>query len=173
MCGAPEARLDRILAAGFDGVYLDKCDVYEDMRHRRMPEAKARPNLEADMIAFVVRISEHAKRTNPAFLVVTQNAEGLLDSASFRSAIDGVGKEELVYGVAGPEKRNKPDEIEWSRGQLDKLKRDGKLVFVIEYLNNQSKIDDAAKTIRAFDYILYISDKSRDLSHLNYTIIEA
>lgn len=173
MCGDTGSRLDRIIAAGFDGVYLDKCDVYEDMRHRRMAEAKARPNLESDMVAFVRRISEHAKRAKPGFLVIMQNAESLIDDAALRDAIDGVGKEELVYGIDGPEKRNKPDEIEWSRNQLDKLKRDGKLVFVIEYLNNQSKIDDATRTIRALDYILYISDKNRDLSRLNYTAIEA
>ena len=173
MCGAPQARLDRILAAGFDGVYLDKCDVYEDMRHRRMPEAKARPDLEADMIAFVRRISDHAKRTNPGFRVIMQNAEALLDDASLRSALDGVAKEELVYGVDAPEKRNKADDIEWSRGQLDKMHRDGKLVLVVEYLNNQSKIDDAVRTIRPFGYVLYVSDKSRDLARLNYTTIEA
>ena len=44
-----------------------------------MPEAKARPALEADMIAFVRRISDHAKRTNPGFRVIMQNAEALLD----------------------------------------------------------------------------------------------
>ena len=173
MCGTPHARLDRILAAGFDGVYLDKCDVYEDMRHRRMPEAKARPDLEADMIGFVRRISDHAKRTNPEFRVIMQNAEALLDDASLRSSLDGVAKEELVYGVDAPEKRNKADDIEWSRGQLDKMHRDGKLVLVVEYLNNQTKIDDAVRTIGPFGYVLYISDKSRDLARLEYTTIEA
>lgn len=173
MCGSTDARLDRILAAGFDGVYLDKCDVYEDMRHRRMPEAKARPALEADMIAFVRRISDHAKRTNPGFRVIMQNAEALLDDASLRSSLDGVAKEELVYGVDAPEKRNKADDIEWSRGQLDKMHRDGKLVLVVEYLNSQSKIDDAVRTIRPLGYVLYVSDKSRDLARLNYTTIEA
>lgn len=173
MCGTAHSRLERILAAGFDGVYLDKCDVYEDMRHRRMAEAKARPDLEADMVAFVARISAHAKRARPDFLVVMQNAEALLDDASLRASLDGVGKEELVYGIDGSDTRNKQAEIDWSRGQLDMMKRDGKLVFVIEYLNSQSKIDDATKTIRAFDYVLYVSDKSRDLARLNYVTIEA
>lgn len=173
MCGEPDARLDRILAAGFDGVYLDKCDVYEDMRSRRMPAAKARPDLEADMVGFVRKISAHAKRTNPDFLVIMQNAEPLLDDASLRAALDGVAKEELVFGVDAPEKRNKPDEIDWSRGQLDKMKHDGKLVLVVEYLNNQSKIDDAVRTIRPWGYTLYVSDKNRELDRLNYTIIEA
>lgn len=173
MCGAPDARLDLLLAAGFDGVYLDKCDVYEDMRSRRMPEAKARPDLEADMVAFVARISAHAKRANPGFLVIMQNAEGLLDDTSLRSALDGVAKEELVYGIDAPEKRNKQDDIDWSRGELDKMRAAGKLVLVVEYLNNQGKIDDAVRTIRPLGYTLYVSDKSRELDRLNYTTIEA
>ena len=32
ICGAPDAYLDRILAQGFDGIYLDKCDVTDDLR---------------------------------------------------------------------------------------------------------------------------------------------
>ena len=87
--------------------------------------------------------------------------------------VDGVAKEELVYGVDAPEKRNKADDIEWSRGQLEKMHRDGKLVLVVEYLNNQTKIDDAVRTIGPFGYVLYISDKSRDLARLEYTTIEA
>lgn len=173
MCGASDARLDRILSAGFDGVYLDKCDVYEDMRSRRMPAAKARPDLEADMVAFVRKISAHAKHANPDFLVIMQNAESLLDDASLRASLDGVAKEELVFGIDQPEKRNKADDIDWSRGQLDKMKQSGKLVLVVEYLNNQGKIDDAVRTIRPWGYTLYISDKNRELDRLNYTTIEA
>ena len=32
VCGNPDALVDRILAQGFDGIYLDKCDVTEDLR---------------------------------------------------------------------------------------------------------------------------------------------
>jgi cysteinyl-tRNA synthetase len=168
MCGSADARLDRILAAGFDGVYLDKCDVYEDMRSRRMKEAKSRPNLESDMVAFVRSLSTYAKRKQPNFLVVMQNAEGLLDDATLRNAIDGVAKEELVFGVDQPEKRNSQADFDYSRDQLDRVKREGKMVLVVEYLNNQTKIDEAVRAIAPLGYTLYISAKNRELDRLNY-----
>lgn len=168
MCGHPAARLDRIIAAGFDGVYLDKCDVYEDMRQRRMPEAKSRPDLESDMAAFVQTMSTYAKAKRPGFLMVMQNAEGLLDKPQLRRALDGCAKEELVFGVDGPEKRNASEDLEFSRKQFDLMKREGKFILVVEYLNNPSKIEDAIRTIQPLGYSLYISSKDRDLKKLIY-----
>ncbi len=168
ICGSPDARLDRIIAAGFDGVYLDKCDVYEDMRARRTKEARDRSNLEADMIAFIQRLSAHARKQAPGFLVVMQNAEALLEKPELRRALDGIAKEELVFGIDGVEKRNKPDEIEWSSEQLDLMQREGKMVLIVEYLNNQAKIDEAVRMIQPHGYALYVSDKNRELDRLNY-----
>lgn len=106
MYGTPEARLDRILAVGFDGVYLDKCDVFDDMRQHKMIEAASRPDIEGDMVSFIQRLSQHAKARSPGFLVVMQNTEGLLDRSDLRRVLDGVAKEELVFGLDGPERRN-------------------------------------------------------------------
>ena len=63
------AYTDRILAAGFDGVYLDKVDEFEEMGHRD------------DMVEFVSRIAARAKSQRPDFLVVSQNGD---DAASQR-----------------------------------------------------------------------------------------
>jgi cysteinyl-tRNA synthetase len=168
MCGAPNARLDRILAAGFDGVYLDKCDVFEDMREHKMKEAKSRPDLEGDMIKFVTRLSQHAKSQRPDFLVVMQNAESLLDRPELRRVLDGSAKEELVFGVDAPEKRNDAEELDWSRNQFDLMKREGKLVLVVEYLNNPQKITEARNIIDRLGYVLHISPKDRELKKLIY-----
>jgi cysteinyl-tRNA synthetase, unknown class len=168
MCGNPQARLDRILAAGFDGVYLDKCDVYEDMRSRHMPEANARPDLEADMVAFITRLSGYAKARNPNFLVIMQNTESLLDRKELRRVLDGVAKEELVYGVDSPEKKNSREDFEFSRAQLDLMKRDGKFVLVVEYLSSAAKIEDATRAIQPLGYTLFISPKNRELDKLPY-----
>ena len=42
LCGSPDAYLDRILAQGFDGIYLDKCDVGEDLKRREKQAARQR-----------------------------------------------------------------------------------------------------------------------------------
>ena len=58
---------DRILAAGFDGVYLDKVDEFEDMGHTN------------DMVEFVARIAARAKAQRSDFIVViSQNGDQLI-----------------------------------------------------------------------------------------------
>lgn len=173
MCGGPAARLDLILAAGFDGIYLDKCDVFEDLQRRYKHEAATRPDIEADMIAFIVHLAGYARQNQPDFLVVMQNAEGLLEQAALRRVLDGAAKEELVFGIAAPEKRNSAADIEYSRRCLDLMQAEGKLVLVVEYLDKQAKIDEAVREIAPLGYVLYIAPKNRELDRLNYEIHEA
>jgi len=173
LCGSPRAYLDRILAQGFDGIYLDKCDVTEDLRRRERKAAAQRPDLEADMVRLVTDLASYARARRPDFLVVMQNAEPLLERPELRQVIDGVAKEELLYGLDGAEKANDREEVAWSRERLDLMRRDGKPVFVVEYLNDRTKIAKAAEGMRKLGYVLYVSDKSRELDKLSYEVAEA
>ena len=90
--GRPESYLDRIMTQGFDGVYLDRADVFFEWR-------KLQPSARSDMVRFITRLAEHARSKNPEFLVVMQNAEELLEDPPVLEAIDGIAKEDLLYGV--------------------------------------------------------------------------
>lgn len=173
ICGSADAYLDRILAQGFDGIYLDKCDVTEDLKRHERKAAAGRRDLDGDMVAFVQRLAAYARARRPGFLVVMQNAEPLLERPELRQAIDAAAKEELLYGLDDPEKANNSDEVAWSRERLDLMRRDGKPVFVVEYLSNRAKIAEAAERIRKLGYVLYVSDKDRELDKLVYTTLEA
>ncbi len=170
MCGSPEARLDRVIAAGFDGVYLDKCDVFDDLKRRHKAAASTRPDIAGDMVKFIGHLSAYAKSKNPNFLIVMQNAEDLLERADLRAHLDGIAKEELIYGADSPEKANSKDDLEHSREMLDLMKAEGKLVLVVEYLDNDTKIRHAVETARAFGYTLHISPKNRKLDRLDYAV---
>lgn len=173
LCGSADAYLDRILRQGFDGIYLDKCDVGEDLKRREKQAARSRPDLDADMAALVERLAAYARAKRPGFLVVMQNAEPLLERPALRATIDAVAKEELLYGLDAPEKGNSRDEISWSQERLELMRRDGKPVFVVEYLNDRAKIAKAGTQLRELGYVPYISDKSRELDKLVYTVEEA
>ena len=173
MCGTPGARLDRVLAAGFDGVYLDKCDVFEDLKRRYRTEAASRADIEGDMVQFIAALSVYAKARDPNFLIVMQNSEDLLTREDLRAVLDGVAKEELIYGGEGPEKLNKSTDFEASRAMLDLMRADSKLVLVVEYLDAEVKIQHAVKTVSALDYVLAISPKNRKLDRLNYETLMA
>ena len=69
--GNPSAYLDRILAAGFDGVYLDGIDKYDVWQQEH-------PSAEADMIELVGRVAAYGRERHKGFLVVPQNADELL-----------------------------------------------------------------------------------------------
>lgn len=126
---APEPYLDRILAAGFDGVFLDKVDGYEDW-----PEAL--PGAADDMIRFVTAIAAYARTRRPGFLVVPQNAEELLAADSYRTAIDAIAKEDLFYGIAGDDQPNDPADIAAAEAHLTSAVAAGKAVFVVEYVTD-------------------------------------
>jgi cysteinyl-tRNA synthetase len=167
MCGGPEAYLDRIIAQGFDGIYLDKCDVTDDLREHFKSAARSRRDLDGDMVAFVERLSSYAKARRPGFLVIMQNAEVLLERPTLRAAIDAVAKEELLYGLDAPERPNSKGEIAESRDLLDLLKDDGKPVLMVEYLDSAPKIRSAIEEARRLGYILYVAPKDRELDRLN------
>ncbi|WP_089885539.1 MJ1477/TM1410 family putative glycoside hydrolase [Citreimonas salinaria] len=127
--GTPRAKLDRILAAGFDGVFMDGVDKYMDW-----PGRGARA--QSDMYALVERIASYARARTPGFLIIPNNAENLLDSARYRSTIDAIVKEDLFFGVPGEGQPNDPGMVSWSLRQLRLATNDGLPVLVIEYVTD-------------------------------------
>jgi cysteinyl-tRNA synthetase len=169
--GSEGAYLDKFLAQGFDGIYIDKCDVTEDLRRRERKAAATRGDLDADMAELLGRLAAYGRERHPGFLVVMQNAEQLLKRPDVRNTIDAVAKEELLFGLDAAEKANARDEIDWARRQLDLVRKEGKPVFVVEYLNNAAKIAQASQAARDFGYVLYVSDKNRELDELREPVV--
>lgn len=167
MCGDKGAYLDRIISAGFDGVYLDKCDAFEDVARRAKRIASSRPDLEGDMVAFIARLANHARARAPGFLIIMQNAEGLLAHEDLRAVIDGVAKEELMFGLSGGERRNAKADIEEARRALDRVKAAGKTVLAVEYLEDAAKIAEARTLMQSLGFILYVAPKDRELGRLS------
>ncbi len=139
--------IDRILESGCDGVYLDRIDAFAEWHAERGKAA------EADMTRFVQRIADYARAHRPGFLIVAQNGEELLQSKSYCAALDGVAKEDLLYGVGGEEVPNPPEMIATSKELLDRMKAAGKPVFVVEYLQNPEKRAAALRTLAANGYL--------------------
>ena len=131
----PNAFLKRIIDAGFDGVYLDRVDIYETFEAER-------PSARTEMVRFVAELSATAKAQRPHFLIIAQNGEDMLTDRAYRVAIDAIAKESLLYSAsAGTGVRNKPEDIAWSKGRLDLLLGDRKPVFNVEYLTRIEDID--------------------------------
>jgi cysteinyl-tRNA synthetase, unknown class len=145
--------LYRLIELGFDGIYLDRVDVYEEV-------AKQCDRAEDRMADFVARLAAHARLKNPTFLVIQQNAEGLLAHRKVVDAIDAVGKEDLFFGIGHTQKKNSDGAIRSSLRQLLAVKAAGKPVFVIDYLTDRGRREEARRLIEEQGFIPYIGPRN-------------
>jgi cysteinyl-tRNA synthetase len=150
--GTPESYLDRVMAHGFDGVYLDRADAFFEWQ-------KSHPAARADMATFIARLSAHARMRDPQFLIVMQNAEELLEDAPVFDAIDGIAKEDLLYGVRRAEEPNKPGDIAWSIDLLRTARQAGRKVLVVEYLKDPAKMAAATNRLLEEDFVPYFAPR--------------
>jgi len=148
-------RVSKAIAAGYDGVYLDRVDTYETV--------KAPKGARAEMIAFVKEIAAEARSKRGNAAVVVQNAEELLTDKGYVAAIDGVAKESLYYGVKGQGRRNDAGDIDASRKLLRKAKEGGKAVYVVEYLKGDGEASSKAKSEARRDGFVGNTKASRQL----------
>lgn len=132
-------RVRAAIDAGYDGVYLDRIDAYE--------QVKAPKGSRAEMVKFVKEIAAEARSRKKNAAVAVQNAEELLTDGSYVDAIDAVGKEDLYHGVKHDGRRNAKDGVKWSKNLLNKAKAKGKGVYVVEYVGGGTakKVKDEAR----------------------------
>jgi cysteinyl-tRNA synthetase, unknown class len=155
--------LDRIISQGFDGVYLDIVDGYQNFKNDKYREKPSRE----DMENFVIEISRYGKSKKPGFRIFVQNAEELVllpDSKTlnrtYLNAVDGIGREDTFYyrGI------RKPETIERITQHLDKFKSAGKVVFTIDYppLDNKELVNWCHTQARSRGYIQYVGPLELD-----------
>lgn len=152
---AEDSYLSRIMAAGFDGVYLDRVDIYETFE-------KDRPQARDEMVAYVEELAHTAWKRKPGFYIVPQNAEALLVNERYRSAVDGIAKESLLNGLSATAKRNTDAEIEWSASLLEKLRQEGKPVFIVEYLLDSGHISATSREARLYGFVPTFQTRALD-----------
>lgn len=158
------AMLDGIVRAGFDGAYLDIVDAFEFFEYdpaksdwednRRNPETGR--SYREDMILWVRRIADHARKQKPGFLIVPQNGAQLLENADYRNAIDAIGVEDLFTDG----RRLQPkDHTERVLGFLNLLKPSGKPVLAIEYGRHRALRFAALRGAREQGFALLLTDR--------------
>ncbi len=147
--------LAHIKAQGFDGVYLDRTDVYGEWLAEH-------PAAEKDMVVFLGRIAEAARSRDPSFLVVMQNAEELLMKREVRRLLDGVAKEDLLYGADFSEAANEPEAVASSLKDLRRARTDGIPVFAVEYVSDPAAAATAYQRLIGFSFLPYVAPRLLD-----------
>lgn len=151
----PQSYLARIIASGFDGVYLDRVDAFYDHSGDSADPA-------AQMVAFVARIAETARRLKPGFLIVPQNGEELLLRKGYVDLIDAIAKEDLLYGSPTEGTPNSNGQIINSVGWLSIARRKGHPVLVVEYLDDPATVAEARLELARLGYIATFAPRMLD-----------
>ncbi|MBN1895856.1 endo alpha-1,4 polygalactosaminidase [bacterium] len=120
--------LDRILAAGFDGVYLDIIDAYEYW------EEKGRTGAAREMTDWVAAIADRGRTTDPDFLIFVQNAAELGGIfPEHIDTVDGIGQEDIYFGYDSDGVATPADVTSRMEDHLNLFKNAGKTVLTIDY----------------------------------------
>ncbi|MBI4392611.1 MAG: endo alpha-1,4 polygalactosaminidase [Euryarchaeota archaeon] len=152
--------MDRIVKAGFDGVYLDIIDAYEYWG----PGGESgleRASSEAEMVELVKSIGEHARSTRGrvGFGLFPQNGEALAVHDDYVSAISGIGKEDTWYNDDTPQGTTHTEKV---TSMLDVFRAAGKLVLTTDYATKTASIDDVFLESRSRGYVPYATVRSLD-----------
>ncbi|MFY0611372.1 MAG: endo alpha-1,4 polygalactosaminidase [Hyphomicrobiaceae bacterium] len=151
--GEEAGYLSRIIGGGFDGVYLDRIDAYSDWLSSRKGSRR-------QMIEFVIKLSRLAKHRKREFLVFAQNAEELLSDSRYIEHIDGIAKEDMLFGVSHKVEPNSKSLRSSHIKYLNLARKKDKPVLVVEYLPSHfSEISKAVKAIRHLNFVPYISER--------------
>lgn len=145
--------VDRLVDLGYDGVYLDKVDAYEDLGHR------------TDMAWMIKAIAARARRRSALhsdFGVIVQNAEELAAAADVVGAITGIGREETY--VAATDVKVPAAQRRAVERWLDvvKAKSQAGLVLTVDYASSARLASDAETSARAKHYVPYVTNVDLD-----------
>lgn len=178
--------LDKVIDAGYDGVYLDITDAYYYWSNPNNGEKLDNgQNLVLDMfriaqrmINLVKRIAYHARvvRGKTNFYIFPQNGAPILEfdtDNSYLETISGIGIEDLFYNEI---EQVSDDKTGYRLDFIMKIKQAGKKVLLVDYVddgsgyqgNNKTRIDDFQEKALDEGFIPYvgISDRALDTLHV-------
>ncbi len=154
--------LDEVIRDGFDGVYLDWVEAWENEEVVAAAK-KAGKDPGKEMVAFIGEIRDAGRARNPNFLVIQQNAASLVRARpELLKVVDAIAQEDVWYTgdaeVDWEDRKgyDKKQEADFTKGVIDSLgefKKGGKPVFTIDYAVKHAK---------------EVYAKSRDLGFIPY-----
>jgi cysteinyl-tRNA synthetase len=149
---------DRLLAAGFDGAYLDIIDAYEYYQDQR-------PTAAQEMVDLVAALRAYTHVTDPDFYILPQNAPELATLVpGYLDVVEGIGQEDIYYGYDDDDVMTPPAVTAELEGYLDQWRDAGKLVLTVDYATTSAHVDDAYARSLAKGYVPFVT--VRDLDQL-------
>ncbi len=158
--------LDKIISAGFDGVYLDIIDAYW-YYHDEMP------NSDLLMMDFVIKIAEHARNItgDPNWGIFPQNAEELTHNKTYLNVITGIGREDVFLLEDDSDTKRPRESLKPIIDDLLAIKDSGKLVLTIDYTRVEDLIRYVYQQAREHGFVAYVTDRALNRITLHHTTL--
>ncbi len=156
---AGNSYVERIQAAGFDGVYLDIIDAFQYWR-----DLGERPQAAGDMVSFVQKIASYARGVNSGFYVFPQNGADLATQPGYLDLVSGIGAEDTWYNDNNAQD---PNQTAWTLPLLRMFGDAGGVVLSIDYVTQSGLIDDFYSTAQAEGFVPYASVRDLDRLTIN------
>ena len=159
--------IDEVILDGFDGIYLDWVEAFENEDVMNAADNVGKDPAE-EMISFIEEMRTYASARNSNFLIIQQNATSLCDEhPELFSTIDAIAQEAIWYDGdatdnwndnSGYDFINDASLVEYYIDYLDKYLAAGIPVFSCEYALNYA--DSAYAKSYAKGYIPYATRRS-------------
>jgi len=166
--------IDEVIRDGFDGIYLDWVEGYENEAVIAAAQAAGKDPA-SEMIAFIQDMRTYAAARNPNFIIIQQNAAALIDGhPELLSRIDAIAQEAIWYDGDATDDWSDPNGYDWVNdsdltnyyvGYLNQYLNAGLPVFNCEYALSYAN----TAYIRSINkgYVSYVTRRS--LSRLTST----
>lgn len=169
---------DRLIAAGFDGAYLDIIDAYQYFIELGVPVELGVPDQGASdegdespaqrMADLVAAIAAHARMKAPDFLIFPQNAPELASMVpEYLDHVDGTGQEDIYYGYDEDDVGSPTSVTAELEQYLDRFRERGKLVLTIDCATSADKVDDAYVRSTENGYVPFVTTRELDRLAIN------
>jgi cysteinyl-tRNA synthetase, unknown class len=131
-----------------------------------------------EMVQFVQRIAERARKVDPDFGVFPQNGADLGQNADYLAAVTGIGQEDIYYGYNADGRPTPAGVTAALETELDRFTAANRLVLTIDYpftsqkkpdftQPTREKIDDAYAKSQAKGYVPYATVRNLNYLTLN------
>ena len=159
--GSPNAYMDQIIDAGFDGVYLDIIDAYYYYE-----STEGRASAAQEMVAFVRGLADYARitRGKSEFMIFPQNGEELAAIPEFLEIIDGIGKEDIFYDG---DELQPSENRDWVLSWVRQIRDSGGLVLSVDYVTQPALINEYYNIARQERFAPYATDRDLGVMTIN------
>jgi len=123
-----------------------------------------------EMREFVKQISLYARGQKKGFMLIPQNGEDIVKDGSlihqdYLAAIDGIGREDFLYGAEGDNRATASSERKYIKSFLDIFLDAGKQILITDYCSTQRYVLDSYSTNAGYGYVSFAADE-RDLNSI-------